>query len=271
MRCGKGCLGPSTRRYKSFENCSTPVSLWASAKVYPGTGIRSGSESPGTNGLQICKVMDLGREYKVPVQYHTGFPSGYAGAIDLAREQGHYSESEWANPLLCHEVAALYPDVNIILAHAGIEGSGYYTEYYEKCLNVAAAHNNVYLETGMWWAELYAKPLKDPSIGAEKLIWGTDMGASSTPQVWMPGETPETYCSQDVKEGPPSYQINVFAWSLRELGRLNIPQDDLDLILGGNAVRVFGLKTPFTRLFREPRNKNLFWKGKGEKSEEKKG
>ncbi len=198
---------------------------------------------------QICQTMELARKYKVVAQYHTGFPSGYAGSANLAQTQGH-CDDDWANPLLCHQVANFYPDVPIIMAHAGIEGSGYYTDYYEKCLNVAASHHNVYLETGMWWAELYKKPLLDPNIGPEKLVWGTDWGASSTPQSWMPGCVPETFCSQNINLGPPAHQIDIFGWSLRELGRLNIPQDDLNLILGGNAVRLFNIKTPHTRLFK---------------------
>ena len=199
---------------------------------------------------QICKIMELARKYRVPIQYHTGFPSGYAGGRNLARIQGNY-EDDWANPLHCHEVAQMYPDVPIVLAHAGIEGSGYYTEYYEKCLNVASSHHNVYLECGHWWAELYEKPLKDPNIGAEKLLWGTDWGASSISQTWMPGSVPESYVSQNINMGPPSHQVDIWGWSLRELGRLNIPQDDLNLILGGNAAKLFGIKTPVKRLFKD--------------------
>ena len=132
-------------------------------------------------------------------------------------------------------------------------------EYYEKCLNVAASHHNVYLECGQWWAELYEKPLKDPSIGPERLVWGTDWGASCTTQMWMPGCVPETYVSQNIHLGPPTHQVDIWGWSLRELGRLNIPQDDLNLILGGNAVRIFGIKTPYSRLFREPYHKFETW------------
>jgi predicted TIM-barrel fold metal-dependent hydrolase len=203
---------------------------------------------------EICQYMELCRKYKVPAQYHTGFPSGYAGGSGLSKVQGHF-EIDHANPLLCHEVASAYPDVPIVMAHAGIEGSGYFTMYYEMCLNVAASHDNVYLECGQWWAELYEKPLKDPNIGCEKLVWGTDWGASCTAQSWMPGCVPETYVNQDINLGPPSHQIDIWGWSLRELGRLNIPQDDLNLILGGNAVRLYGIKTPFTRLFKEYLNR----------------
>ena len=200
---------------------------------------------------EICVFMELAKKYNVPVSYHTGFPSGYGADLDRGRAQGHFETVDNANPLLCHEVAALYPDVKIILAHGGIEGSGYDMQYYEWCLNVAASHHNVWVECGQWWAELYKKPLLNPNIGCEKLLFGTDWGASCTPQSWMPGCVPETYCNQDIKMGPPAHQVDVWGWALRELGRLNIPQDDLNLILGGNAVRLFDIKTPFTRLFKD--------------------
>jgi predicted TIM-barrel fold metal-dependent hydrolase len=198
---------------------------------------------------QICQIMELCREYKVVATYHTGFPAGYAGGA-LGTIQGHY-EIDHANPLLCHEVAAAYPDVPIILQHAGIEGTGYRTDIYEQCLTIARSHHNVYLECGQWWAELYKKPLLDPNIGCEKLVWGTDWGAASTPQSWMPGCEPETFCDQNINIGLPAHQIDIFGWSLREVGKLNIPQDDLNLILGGNACRIFKIKTPFTRLFKQ--------------------
>jgi hypothetical protein len=39
-------------------------------------------------------------------------------------------------------------------------------------------------------------------------------------------------------------------WSLRQLDRLDISQDDLNLIFGGNAIRLYKLKFPLTRLFK---------------------
>ncbi|MCL1806019.1 MAG: amidohydrolase family protein [Clostridiales bacterium] len=218
-----------------------------------GEGMPDDGEDWNERFESICKSMELCKKYKVVAQYHTGTPSGYAGG-DLAKVQGHY-EIPHANPMLCHAVASEFPDVPIIMCHAGIEGGGYYLEYYEKCLNVAASHDNVYLECGQWWAELYERPLKDPNIGVDKLIFGTDWGASCTPQSWMPGCVPETYVNQDISLGPPSHQCDIWGWALRELGRLNIPQDDLNLILGGNAVRLLGIKTPHTRLFKEYLNK----------------
>jgi len=199
---------------------------------------------------EICRIMELCRKYKVVCTYHAGFPAGYAGSLGMASMQGHY-EMDFSNPFLVGEVAAAYPDVPIILEHAGIEGTGYRTDIYEQCLAVARSHHNIYLECGQWWAELYEKPLKDPNLGCERLVWGTDWGAASTPQSWMPGCTPETFCNQEINGGLPAHQIDIFGWSLREVGRLNIPQDDLNMILGGNACRIMRIKTPFTRLFKE--------------------
>ena len=198
---------------------------------------------------QICQLMDLARKYKVPIAWHVGLPIGpLVPWIDLARSRAHDEVYDNGNPLLCHEVAAMYPDVPIVMSHGGIELSGYYMQDYEKCLNVAASHKNVFLETGQWWAELYSKPLKDPNIGAKKLIWGCGWGEPHR-QIWMPGEVPETsnvglLYGNSVRGVPMA--TDIWGWSLRELGRLNIPQDDLNLILGGNAAWVYQIPTPIS-------------------------
>lgn len=201
---------------------------------------------------QICAIMEVARKYKVPVSYHTGTVSGYAGAKASSGTGLHLHD--WGNVMHAREVATTYPDVPIILAHGGVQG-WWTTMYWEQCLNVAACHANVYLETGLWWAELYEKPLLDPNIGPERLIWGTDWGASIAQQ-WMPGQKPSVYADQSRRDGPPSHQVDYYGWSLRELGKLDIPQDDLNLIMGGNACRLFGIKTPHTRLFKEYLNRS---------------
>jgi hypothetical protein len=52
------------------------------------------------------------------------------------------------------------------------------------------------------------------------------------------------------KQPPVNHQVDVWGWSLRELQRLDVAQDDLNLILGGNAARVYNLPVPHNRLFR---------------------
>jgi len=197
---------------------------------------------------EICQIMEIARAHKVPIGFHTGGASGYGGA---RRPVGSRAFGEAGNPLLAHDLAASFPDVSLILWHGGMDG--WWSEMLlEPCFQVAASHPNVYLETGQYWAELYDKPLRDPNIGAEKLLWGTDWGAAH-PVQWWPGGYPTTYFDQSRKQGIPAHMVDIFGWSLRQLDKLDIPQDDLNLILGGNTVRVFHLekKVPFTRLFKQ--------------------
>ena len=193
---------------------------------------------------QLCQLFDLGRKYKVPMVYHTGIPIG-AKWLDMTRSRAHAEVCDNGNPLLCHEIAAKYPDVPILLGHGGVESSGYYMDDYEKCLNVAASHHNVFIECGPWWTELYEKPLKDPNIGAKKLVWGPAWGQNNMTQAWMPGCVPETFNVADQNGPRIEWQPDPWGWSLSQLGRLNIPQDDMNLILGGNAAWMYKLKTPF--------------------------
>lgn len=194
---------------------------------------------------QIYQIMEVAKKHKVPVSYHTGTVTGYTGG----RSFSPVTAPDQSDPMLAHEVAEKYPDVPIILAHGGMQG--WWSEmFYEKALHVAATHKNVYLETGLYWAELYEKPLLDPDIGPEKLLWGTDWGAS-IPIIYQPGHYPPTYANQFRAWGLPVHQIDVFGWSLRQLDKLDISQDDLNLILGGNAAGLFGIKTPYSKMFKE--------------------
>ncbi len=191
---------------------------------------------------EIMMIADLCRSYKIPLRYHCGLVVGYEFAYN-------YWPSNF-NPLWAHDIAVNFPDVPLIMEHGGIEG-WWWEQLYEGCLHVAASHKNVYLETGRYWTELYHRPLNDPNIGAEKLIWGTDWGAS-LPIRNNPGNYPESYTQQIRKDGIIRHQVDIWGWSLRQLGKLDISQDDLNLILGGNAVRLYDLRTPggLTRMFK---------------------
>lgn len=193
----------------------------------------------------MLAIMEVARRHKVPVMYHTGSGMGYKTTYSVA-PLGPAN----LNPLWAHDLASAFPDVPIILNHGGIQG-WWSEKLWEDCLHVAAAHDNVYLETGLWWTELYERALVDPNIGPEKLLWGTDWGASLPIHTQL-GQHPPSYAVQIRKKGPVRHQVDIWGWSLREITRLRISQDDLNLILGGNAVRLFGLKVPHTRLFRDP-------------------
>jgi predicted TIM-barrel fold metal-dependent hydrolase len=186
---------------------------------------------------EMMQVMEVARKYKVPVHFHTGFAMGY-----------HIGIPEALDPLWAHELAGNFPDVPIVFDHGGM-ACWWWEHLVDQCLHVAASHDNVYLETGLYWTELYYKALNDPNIGAEKLIWATDWGAS-IPVYSQPGHKPSTYAMQLIKKGIVTYQVDLMRWSLGQVDRLDISQDDINLILGGNAVRVYNVKFSLTRMFR---------------------
>jgi predicted TIM-barrel fold metal-dependent hydrolase len=193
---------------------------------------------------EMMMICDLARSYKVPIRYHCGTNVGY---------EGHYHSHPWNfNPLWAHDLAMAFPDVPLIMEHGGIEG-WWWEKLYDECLAVAASHKNVYLETGRYWTDLYYKPLADRNIGPEKLIWGTDWGASLPVQTNLGGKyLPQTYTEQIRKDGIIRHQVDIWGWSLKQIARLDISQDDMNLMLGGNAVRLYNLRTPggLSRMFK---------------------
>src|SRR5215217_6006834 len=203
----------------------------------------------------MLAIMAVGQQHNVPVRGHSGAPMGYdlpywvrTPGSSGANFPGPYNY----NPLWIHDLASVFPDVPIIIDHGGVQG--WWSErFYEECLHVAAAHDNVFLETGLWWAELYDKALADPNIGADKLLWGTDWGASMG-FYHQPGRYPESYAVQrrdnSVAWGPVPHQVDYWGWSLRESARVRMTQDDLNRILGGNAVELYKIEMPYSRLFR---------------------
>ena len=141
-----------------------------------------------TNMLRIAEVAN---RHKVPLRYHTGIPMGYTAAYSY----GFLGPAN-SNPLWGHDIAAAFPDLVLIFDHGGIQ-AWWWERWYEECLNVVGAHDNVYVETGLWWRELYEKPLVDPNIGPEKLLWGHRLGrehadllAARTDPAELPGAAP---------------------------------------------------------------------------------
>ena len=190
---------------------------------------------------EMLMVMELASKHKIPVRYHTGTPMGYNTYAKFWPETFH---PEWAQIL-----AANYPDVPIVFDHGGMQG-GSYEKFVDECCYVAACHENVYLETGLYWTDLYYKALNDPNIGPSKLLWGTDWGASIPIYCHQGMEPAGGYGVQIHKDGIPAYQVDVMGWSMRQLDKLEISQDDLNLILGGNAVRLYHLPFELTRMFK---------------------
>jgi hypothetical protein len=159
---------------------------------------------------------------------------------------------------LLDQLLAEYPDVPSIMQLVGW-GIGATTAKLEGLCDIAARHKNFYLEMGCAPAELYEIPLSDPNVGPTQIIFGTDWGAShhiySQPGRPIRGQPYTSKVDWVQKWGVPRYQTDFWGWSLHQIDKLRdtLTQDELNLILGGNAARIFKLDIPYTRLFPEGR------------------
>ena len=166
---------------------------------------------------------------------------------------------EWDTYQLLHRIAMEYPDVNIILCHGSYSIGGYAEgkRIIEKACAIAGRAivgkgGNVYLETGTWPAEYFEIALKDPNVGATQLIWGGDYGHVPQYILTNPGREPSSYSTAMRRWPPvPHYHIDWWGWAFHQIHKIRdwVTQDEINLILGGNAARIFKLKVPFERMF----------------------
>ena len=191
----------------------------------------------------MFRIAEVAREFGVILRVHSGCTMGYESGV-MTGEIGPLNY----NLTLVKDLAAHFPDVTFVINHGGVQGSNFEL-FFEQAIFVAASHDNVYLETGLWWRELYERALSQVNLGAEKLLWGTDWGASIPCQTHI-GQQPPSHFEQNRSEGPIPHQSDYWGWSLNEILSVRCSQDDRNLILGGNAVRIYGLPVPYTRMFR---------------------
>ena len=171
------------------------------------------------NFRKLLPIMEVAKKHKVPILYHTGW-MGYP-ACRLRSD----------DPMWIDDLALLYPDVPIVIGHAGVQ-CGWYNTFPEIALMVAARHKNVYLETSQATSEQIERAYLDPHIGPRKILFGSDYGASIS--YTRVGD--KTFATANV---PPTYLPDHFAWNLRQINKIEMPEDDRNLILGLNAKRLF--------------------------------
>jgi len=147
------------------------------------------------------------------------------------------------------------PKCKILVNHGG--GATEYEIW--PAIQAATTCPNIYLETGYWKAEFYELALNNPNIGATRLIWG---GGDTGSRIWVPHALrpgakllpehqfyynrmlwPNDYESKEV-----DYQPDWYGWPIHQIRRLmdlNLAvQDQINLIVGGNAARIYNLPTP---------------------------
>jgi predicted TIM-barrel fold metal-dependent hydrolase len=182
---------------------------------------------------------ELARKYGVSVDFH-----------DFIFNYG------WDHYQLLAQIAVEFRDVPIIFCHSGYSIGSYCegSSWIKKACTVAghAPGFNVFLETGNWPAEYYEIALKDPNVGVTQLLWGADYGHVPQYIVSNPGGDPPSYTTV-MKRWPliPAYQPDWWGWMLHQVDKLRdwVTQDEINLLLGGNAVRLWNLPVPHERMF----------------------
>ena len=181
-----------------------------------------------------CAIAELCTHYDVPVYFHD------------------YSHICMEEPLtMIANVLQKYPGFKVIIAHGG----GQTEDDIKSACYLAGLFEHVYLETGYWRAEYYEYALKNYQIGASKLLWG---GGDTGSRIWYPQAT-----RPGLKRTEPTfiwynrnnwalgdrevcYQPDYYGWSTHQIHRLKdmelCTQDEINLIIGGNAARLYKIK-----------------------------
>ncbi len=202
---------------------------------------------------QLRKIYDVAAKHDVPVRWHPGSVNG-GYERDPSTLLPDRRSIKYAIDLHLE-----YPEVPIIIDHGGVQGN--WRKNVEESCNVAATYDNVYIEIGNYWSDLIKRPMNDPNIGADQLIWGTDWGASwiatNNPANRSTGEYdyPPQRWTQIKSRGLQAHQADAWGTSMRQIDKyareVDLPADDLNLIMGGNICRLLDIEPPHKRLFPE--------------------
>ncbi len=223
----------------------------------PGQNARreAGKPHPGLEERrdEFNQLCDLAVRYNVPLHFHEFIVM-----------------SEWLD--LLQKVAADNPKAKILLNHgyayeqdhAGVEGM-------RRVYPVVASFDNIYMETG-GWCEKNFEVAFESGVSAARLMWGHDYGNvpqyiyrenmmnyNPTPSMLHPWEYRKTvsFFMRCVGDFPvvPTYQSDFYGWGLRTVDSVGdwLTQDEINLILGGTAAKLYKLPVPYPRMFPEGR------------------
>ena len=211
--------GVDPRRPNAVRLFEKAVTEWGAKglKLYPPCGFYP-------NDPKCFPLYQKAVELRVPVLQHTGFtflPS---------------FRSDPAHPKYIEDVAMDFPDLNIIIAHSGIQTPSSYA-WWENAVGIAWSHYNIYLDISGWSDNMVLTRnipqlirtlrVQCDTVGAHRILFGTD----------RPG-----YTIPDDRDAVFKY-IEILK-NLVEVGREHgtvFSQEEVELILGGNAERIIGV------------------------------
>ena len=217
-------------------------------------------------------ICELGVKYDVPVHYHDHMLHGRVDWDVIKMLETICNDNPKAKILFNHGYKDPFTD--------GRTGISRLHEFY----NMASGVKNLYLETG-GWSEKHFEIAFEEGIRACYLMWGHDYG--NVPQhIVRPGiltpptnvdDSPTipgqrlvdyykdawTYRKHDSQfcgeyrgfSSVPTYQPDFYGWGLRTIDRVGdwLTQDEINLIMGGTAARLYKLPVPYSRMFPEAR------------------
>jgi predicted TIM-barrel fold metal-dependent hydrolase len=205
------CVGVDPRRPTAVELFRRGVREWGARglKLYPPTGFYA-------NDPVCFPLYQAALELGVPVAFHTG-----AVAYPL--------KSKYGDPIYIDEVAARYPDLNLILLHTGFADC-----WTPEAIQVAAYKTNVSCELAGWQDraltdEEFVRTLAymRDRISAARIIFASDRTAPGARKRLTQSEWVQTFL-----------RIPAVA---RDLG-ISFTEEEVALILAGNARRLFRIE-----------------------------
>lgn len=170
----------------------------------------------------LWPILEVCRKHEAPVLFHTGCIA-YPNTCRLRA----------VDPILLDDVALAFPEIPIIVGHAGVQ-TGWYRSQPENALMVAARHPNVYLELSQCQQEQIERAVHDPNIGPDKLVFGSDWGASISYRYFGKGNT---YAATPAGD-PPTLLPHHMDWNLRQIRAIEMSEDDRAKILGLNMAKI---------------------------------
>lgn len=212
-------------------------------------------------------ICELAEKYDVPVHFHE-----YIMFYRLPK-------TLWNHIDMLEAVATKHPKCKIIFNHGYKDPDLDCDDPLKKMAEVyqmVSSHPNIYMETG-GWCEKNFEIAFDNGVRACNLMWGHDygnvpqyifrnnimdrrydgkIGLMTDERIWDYRKTDSLMGSQ-FKGVPtiPTYQPNFYAWGMRTIDRVGdwLTQDEIDLIMGGTAARLYKLPVPYPRMFAEAR------------------
>lgn len=257
----RSCVMDTTQRIKcargeaKFDIKASLNEIEEALDKYPDVFVGIGEFAPGSMGVirkppsyeqrveEWCAIAELAIKHDLVAHFHEyGMQSGMSIKPSEAYD-------------VLGMVCARYPECKILINHGG----GQREEEIREALRLAGYHPNIYYETGYWQAEHYEMAIWDANIGPSRLVWG---GGDTGSRIWMhhrlrPGAKylPEHQifynkmtwpAENEPKELP--YQPDWYGWATHQIHRLKdlnlATQDQINLIVGGNAARIYNLPTP---------------------------